>query len=339
MKRFVPALVICLIVAIAAGLFASSYSFSLAHPTPHHIPIGSVSTSAAGDRFLTSLDKRLDAELKVQRFATPADADRAVDAQAVFAVVTENPKGRVQLELVSAASAAVARLLTQQAPHAAESADTPLFVTESRPLQDGDPQGLTIFYITLAAVVLGFMGAAQLSAHATALRLEERFASIVCYAALGGFTIAASVDWGLHVLHLPFLESWSILTLTMTTCGLLFTAFNVLFGRWALLPTWLLLVMLGNPSSGGAVSLALLPEPMRAVGRWLPPGASVNAQHTAIYFHDHQYATPFVTLTLWAFVAAFIAWTYHRPHKRKGPYYRQQKHLMHALRDRFSKTE
>lgn len=70
--------------------------------------------------------------------------------------------------------------------------------------------------------------------------------------------------------------------------------------------------MLGNPSSGGAVSATLLPEPMRTLGRWLPPGASVSSQHTAIYFHDHQYATPFLTLVLWGVAAAVIAWLFRR---------------------------
>lgn len=36
---------------------------------------------------------------------------------------------------------------------------------------------------------------------------------------------------------------------------------GILIGRWAIVPTYLLFVVLGNSSSRGAVSPPLLPEP------------------------------------------------------------------------------
>ena len=56
-----------------------------------------------------------------------------------------------------------------------------------------------------------------------------------------------------------------------------------LAGRWAILPTWLFFVVLGNTSSGGAVSTPLLPEPFAFVSEWLPTGASVSALRNAVY--------------------------------------------------------
>lgn len=133
-------------------------------------------------------------------------------------------------------------------------------------------------------MIIGFVGAIQLSVHARALNPLERIAFTAAYALLGGFAIAAVVDWLLGALDLPFVESWLILAFTMFTSGMVFTMFNTLFGRWAMIPTWGLMVLLGNPSSGGAVSWPLLPSALGYIGRWLPPGASVNAQHTAVYF-------------------------------------------------------
>ncbi|MFE9361203.1 ABC transporter permease [Streptomyces olivaceoviridis] len=313
-RRTTPAIVITVLVAVAAGLFAGSYSFNLAHPTPHRVPVGTLKCDHVNERFITAWDDRLNTELTVRVYSDEASALRAVEAQEVFALV-RNKTGSdrdVALQLVPAAGASVARVLQQQAPAAAQAVGVSLHTTELRPLQAGDPQGLAIFYITLAAVVLGFIGAAQLSAHAGQLRLHERVLAIACYSALGALAICAVVDWMLHVLDLPAAESWAILAFTMFTCGLVFTAFHVLVGRWAILPTWLLLVMVGNPASGGAVSPALLPEPTRSLGRWLPPGASVSAQHTAVYFNDHQYITPFLTLAVWCTAAATTAWVWRR---------------------------
>ncbi|MDX3357340.1 ABC transporter permease [Streptomyces sp. ME01-24h] len=313
LSRFRPAVVITLLLAVGAGLFAGSYSLAMAHPTPHHVPIGVVDDSPQLQRFVAGMDSGLSTRLVQRRFATRADAVDAVDRQRVFAVAqTRAGGGTVSFDLVPAAGASVARVLAAAAPAAAAQAGVRLSLGDLRPLQPGDPQGLAIFYITLAAVIVGFLGAVQLTVHASELRPLERFATIVVYSALGGLAIVAVVDWGLHVLRLPFPESWAILTLTMVTSGLVFTAFYMLFGKWAILPTWLLMVLLGNPSSGGAVSWLLLPQPLGAVGRWLPPGASVNAQHNAIYFEGNQYAFPYLVLLGWAVAAAAIAWVWRR---------------------------
>ncbi|WP_431948535.1 ABC transporter permease [Actinacidiphila sp. bgisy167] len=312
-SRFRPAVVIVLLLAVGAGLFAGSYSFAMAHPTPHHIPVAVVDDSPSARRFVARMDAELSTRLVQRRFATRAAAVDAVERQRVFAVVqTKAENGAISFDLVSAAGASVARVLAAAAPTAAAQAGVRLSLGDLKPLQPGDPQGLAIFYITLAAVIVGFLGAVQLTVHASELRPLERFAAIVVYSALGSLSIVAVVDWGLHVLRLPFPESWAVLTLTMVTSGLVFTAFYMLFDKWAILPTWLLMVLLGNPSSGGAVSWLLLPQPLGVIGRWLPPGASVNAQHNAIYFADDQYAFPYLVLLGWAVAAAAIAWIWRR---------------------------
>jgi hypothetical protein len=114
------------------------------------------------------------------------------------------------------------------------------------------------------------------------------------------------VSWVLDAVPLPFVHSWMILALTMVTSGMVFLMFNSLIGRWARIPTWFLMVLLGNPSSGGAVSWPLLPSVLGAVGRWLPPGASVNAQHTAVYFPGNQHAMPYLVLAAWALLGGAV---------------------------------
>jgi uncharacterized phage infection (PIP) family protein YhgE len=80
-----------------------------------------------------------------------------------------------------------------------------------------------------------------------------------------------------------------------------------LIGRWALVPTWLFFVILGNASSGGAVSPPLLPQPFAFLSQWLPSGATVTALRDAIYFRDYQHVRPLAVLGVWAF-GLFIAW-------------------------------
>ncbi|MGI5163188.1 ABC transporter permease [Spirillospora sp. CA-253888] len=301
---FVPAVVLLFILAAAAGLFAGSYTYALANPTPRHIPMA-VTGDPPHDLY-RAMDRELNATLVVKTYPTYAQARHALEEQREFAILTAGT-----LDVAGAAGSSVARLLSQ----AAHRADPTLRVRDIKPLQQTDPQGLAIFYISLAAVIIGFVGAIQLSVHAKELNAGERIAFTAAYAALGALAIVAVVDWLLGVLNLPLPESWFILALTMFTSGMVFTMFNTLFGRWAMIPTWGLMVLLGNPSSGGAVSWPLLPSALGYIGRWLPPGASVNAQHTAIYFGDHQHALPFVTLSAWALVstAVFLIWRHRHP--------------------------
>ncbi|MEV7345448.1 ABC transporter permease [Streptomyces sp. NPDC093544] len=315
---FLPATVLVLIITVAAGLFAGSYTYTMANPTPRHVPtavVGGVD-EVQGKGFVEGMEKALDASLKIHTYDSRAAAVRAVDEQKVFAILEVRESGRaVTLDVSGASGASVAELLEEAAPAVGKATGVAVTVTDIKPLQKGDPRGLAIFYISLAAVIIGFVGATQLSVNARALNPLERIAFTVVYALLGGFTIAAVVDWLLGALDLPFVESWLILAFTMFTSGMVFTMFNTLFGRWAMIPTWGLMVILGNPSSGGAVSWPLLPSVLGLIGRWLPPGASVNAQHTAVYFAGYQHWFPFLVLAGWALVscAVFLTWRHRHP--------------------------
>lgn len=318
---FLPATVIVLVAAVAAGMFAGAYTYAMANPTPHDIPIavtGDPTSEARHIAFVEGMDRATHASLRLHHYDSYAQAREAVDQQREFAILQLRPDGP-ELDVSSASGATVAALLAQVAPEVSKSVGVTLTVRDIHPLQPGDPHGLAIFYITLASVVVGFVGAIQLSVHAKALRPGQMLGFTAGYAVLGGFSIIAVVDWGLGALRLPLAESWLILSLTMFTCGVLFHMFSTLFGRWAIAPTWILLVMLGNASSGGAVSWPLLPSPLAVVGQWLPPGAAVNALHTAIYFSRYQYAFPFLVLLGWAAVcSAVFAFRQRRAQAQRG---------------------
>ncbi|MFF1381123.1 ABC transporter permease [Streptomyces sp. NPDC058308] len=317
---FLPALVLVFILAAAAGLFAGSYTYSMAKPTPHRIPTAVVDApdTARGKAFLDGMEKALNASLEVHRYDSRAAARQDMEEQKVFAILDVTPsgggEGKVTLDLSGASGASVAQVLAETAPKVGKAVGVPVTVKDVKPLQEGDPRGLAIFYISLAAVIIGFVGAIQLSVHARGLNPAERIGFTVLYALLGAFVIAAVVDWWLGALDLPFVESWLILALTMFTSGMVFTMFNTLFGRWAMIPTWGLMVLLGNPSSGGAVSWPLLPSVLGHIGQWLPPGASVNAQHTAVYFGGHQHAFPFLVLAGWALLSSTVFWVWRHRH-------------------------
>lgn len=303
------------ILAAAAGLFAGSYTYAMADPTPRHIPtaVAGPGDSPQRQAFVAGLEQELNAALRPTEYPSYAAARAAVEDQREFAVLRVRGQG-VELEVAGASGASLAQLLADAGEKAGKATGVDVQIRDIKPLQDGDPRGLALFYISLASVIVGFVGAIQLSVNASSLNPAERIAFTVLYAALGGFAIAAVVDWWLGALRLPFIESWGILSLTMFASGMVFSMFNALMGRWAMIPTWGLMVLLGNPSSGGAVSWPLLPSALGHIGRWLPPGAAVNAQHTAVYFGGHQHVFPFLVLAGWAALSCTVFWIWRHRH-------------------------
>lgn len=317
---FLPAVVLVFLIAIAAGLFAGSYTYAVAGPTLQDIPTavaGPTSDAAKLDAFIAGMEQATGMSLRVHNYASYAEARTAVERQQVFAVL-RHQADQPELDVSSASGSSVAQVLAEAAPAVARSLGSPIMVHDINPLQRGDPRGLGLFYITLAAVVLGMIGAVQLSVHASGLRPGQMLFFTAAYSALGGLAILAVVEWGLRTLRLPLAESWLILSLTMFATGAIFHMFQSLIGRWALAPTWALVLVLGNPSSGGTVSWPLLPSLFASIGRWLPTGASVNAQHTAVYFGRDQHAFPFLVLLVWA-AGSCAVFLYRRRHCLKPP--------------------
>lgn len=313
---FLAPVVLVIVLSAAAGLFAGSYTAAMANPTPHSIPTAAVGDHGSRHRvaaFARGLEKALQATVELHEYRTYARARDAVERQEVFAVLVGR-EDAVRVDVSGAAGASVARVFRKAAPQVGKQAGVRVRVRDIKPMQSGDPRGLAIFYISLASVIIGFIGAVQLSVHAKSLNPLERIAFTAAYALLGGFAVYAVVDWLLGVLQMPFPQSWWIASFTMFTSGMVFTMFNTILGRWAILPTWVLMVMIGNPSSGGSVSWPLLPSPLGEIGRLLPPGASVNAQHTAVYFAHHQHAFPYLVLAGWAMVATTVFWVWRHRH-------------------------
>ncbi len=109
-----------------------------------------------------------------------------------------------------------------------------------------DPNGLETFYLMLATTIVGFITVFQVRANAAGLPLPQ---------------------WAVFIVALAVASFSSLIA--------------VLIGPWAILPTWLFFVVLGNSSSGGAVAPPLLPPPFAFVSQWLPSGATVTALREA----------------------------------------------------------
>jgi hypothetical protein len=295
---------VILVVAIVMGsLFLTSYSLALGDPIPHRIQVALVGDPTGHPATVDALERVARGSLVFQRYPSVPAARHAIDEQ-TLGVALDLTSQRPTLYLSSAAGVSVARVL-----EGISAVDPTVRVVDTHPLSSNDPNGLKIFYLMLVATIAGFLTVFQVRANAGGLSLRQWTVFVLALAVAASLAFAIVEGPLLGLLELPLLESWGILALQLLAVASFASLMAVLIGRWAILPTFLFFVILGNTSSGGAVAPPLLPPPLAFVSQWLPSGATVTALREATYFPSYQHARPFLVLAAWAtllFVAMLV---------------------------------
>jgi hypothetical protein len=299
------ALVIVVIAFAMGSLFVYSYIDALGHPVARRITTAVVGTSPVRAPFITALEGGANKGLKLRSYATQGDAERAIGEQKVYLalVFSRDEPTAVAVLLSSASGPSVARVLSTSLPEAATRSGAVLTETDLHPLPSQDPSGLAAFYLTIGATILGFVTTFQLRANARPMPLAPWLAFTGGLAILGSLVLIAVVKGILHALPVPFFDGWGVIALQMITATAVASLMATLIGRWAIIPTWLIFVVLGNTSSGGAVSPALLPQPFSFLSRALPSGATVSLLRSTAYFPNASRLEPMLVLIGWAVLA------------------------------------
>jgi hypothetical protein len=285
---------------VMGSLFVTSYTLALGDPVPHRIDAAVIGDPAANVQTVNALEDVAEHALRFRRYPSLAAARQALHEQEVYAAL-DLTQPTPHLYLASAAGASVARVLERVAL-----TDTQIRIVDTYPLEPADPSGIDVFYLVLVSTIVGFITVFQARANDAGLPPDRWWRFIVSLALAAALAITLVAGPLLHRLALPVLESWGILALLVLTAASFTSTMLELVGRWAIVPTWLFFVVLGNTSSGGAVSPALLPQPFALVSEWLPSGAAVTSLRNAVYFHAYQHAQPIAVLAAWA-TASFVA--------------------------------
>jgi hypothetical protein len=292
--------VIAALAIVMGSLFLTTYTLGLGDPVPHHINAAVVGDPETKPEPVKAVQGVAQNSLEFTRYSSRAAALHAIDLQRVYAAL-DLTSPRPTLYLASAASASVTRVLQKAAL-----ADPRLRVVDTHSLAPTDPSGLDIFYLMLVATIIGFLTVFQTRANAAGLPLRHWTAFVVAFALTASLVLTLVEGPILNRLDIPLPEVWGTLALHILAVASFASVMTVLLGRWAILPTWVFFVVLGNSSSGGAVSPPLLPAPFAFISQWLPSGATVTSLRDAIYFGDYEHARPILVLAAWA-TALFMA--------------------------------
>jgi hypothetical protein len=298
------AVLIAVLAIVMGSLFLTTYTLALGDPVPRRIDAGLVGDPASHAPTIAAVQHVAEGSLAFRPYASVAEAREGIDLQHVYTAL-DVKSARPTLYVASAAGASVARVLEK-----VSATDPRVRVVDVHPLAMDDPNGVDIFYLMLVATIVGFITVFQVRANAQGLRLRHWTAFVAAFAVVAALALTLVAGPVLGRLPIPIAKTWGILTLHLLAVTSFASVMTVLLGRWAIIPTWLFFVVLGNSASGGAVSPPLLPRPFMFVSQWLPSGATVTSLRDSIYFAGFEHARPIVVLMGWAaglFIVMLVA--------------------------------
>ncbi|SDY55678.1 ABC transporter permease [Herbiconiux ginsengi] len=295
-----PALIVSLLVSLFAALFVTSYSLAMSNPQPHDVPIGIVSDTVTAAQFDQGLENLEGTSFVVSSYSSVAAAKEAIDQQEIYAALVTGSGTSAELFISSASGASIAKLIDADATELGQKAGVSITVTDLHPLSSSDPSGLVLFNLALAATIIGFVGAIQTRVNAAGLTLAGELIWDAGRAILVGLVITLTTGPIFGFESFPIVPVWAVLSCSVFIAGAVYSFWRVVIGgRWALVPTWALFILISNPSSGGAVAPQLLPPFYEFMGRWMPTGATVRALRDLTYFPDFPHAEPYLVLGAW----------------------------------------
>ncbi|GES33103.1 DUF3533 domain-containing protein [Streptomyces angustmyceticus] len=286
--------------------FITSYTGAFHHPRPTDVPFGVVAPAQARGQLVGKLSRLPGSPLDPravpsERAARARLADRTLDG-----VLIVDPRGRTDRLLVASGGGASLAQAVELVVRSAEKAERRTVRTvDVIPADPGDSRSLSSFYLVVGWCVGGYLCAAILAISAGARpsnghRAVIRLAALALYALAAGLAGTLIVGPVLDALPGTFFGLWGLGALVVFAVGATTLACQALLGIIGIGLAILLIVILGNPSAGGAYPYPMLPPFWRALGPALPPGAGTWAARSLAYFRGNALTGPLLVLSAWA---------------------------------------
>lgn len=288
-------------------LFIASYVGALHHPKPRDVPYGVVAPQAAAARQTVDRLEQLPGNpLDPRVVADEAAARKQIMNRKIDGALIVNPAGTTDTLLVATGGGKVlATTLTTLTTTLEKSQGRTIRTVDVAPADKGDANGLASFYVAVGWCVGGYLCASIMAisagaGHNNPRRAVIRLAAMVLVGIAGGLGGALIAGPVLGALPGSTMALWGLGALIIFAVGAATLAFQGLFGLAGIGLVILIVVILGNPSAGGALPPPLLPPFWQAIGPALPPGAGTWAARSIAYFKGNDITGALLVLSAWA---------------------------------------
>ncbi|MFG3578412.1 ABC-2 transporter permease [Micromonospora chersina] len=305
-----------------ATAFIAAYVGALHQPTPRDVPVGVVLGDQRAQAVMAAVRQRTN-KIEPIEYDDPSAADDGLTSRKVYGVLTSGPDNGLRLTVASASAPAAAELVTQVLGKAAQQANLPIQVTDEVPVESTDPRGLVPFYLAVGYVLGGYLASTALglrtgTAPVSLPRAGLRVAALAVYSVVLGIVGATVVGPVLDVWHHDIPAVAAVGALAVFAAAMVASAVQAWLGLLGTGIVILLLVVLGNPGSGGIYAPEFLPAWLRGMHRWNVPGLATDLIKSAVYFDRRSTGWALSGLTLWTLlgILGLVTATVFRAHRR-----------------------
>jgi hypothetical protein len=290
------AMLVPVVTALVIGaIFVAVYLAAFHAPGARHEPMGIAAPNAVAATTELALNNSSPSAFTFYRYADEAAAVQAITHDEVPAVLLDDGSGMRLLvagaqgpSTVSALTAAVTGAVGHQIP-----------VEDVVPLAPGDARGLSVFYSAFGVVLAGFLFAMASYQMAPRLPLVARMASMSAFATASGIVIALIAHTGFDALPASF-GTVALLVGLLAWASAAGTGVMLrVFGPLGVSVASIVMLILGNATSGGILPTTFLPGWLFPLAQILPPAAAVSGLRGAAYFHNANLTTALLTLIIW----------------------------------------
>ena len=175
------------------------------------------------------------------------------------------------------------------------------------PLAPKDPFGLVQALMLVPLLIGGYMSSTLLLSATGKAAGHWRAAQLAGFAIAGGLLVDLIVCYGLRGFPSgKFWIVWPICSLIIAVVAFVAAVLQKLFGPVGTVVTVVAMILVGNPSSGGASGVPHLPAFWRAIGPYLPPRNAYILLHHSIYFDGHGTSQALINLLIYLGAAGIV---------------------------------
>ncbi|MGC5564237.1 DUF3533 domain-containing protein [Streptomyces sp. FR-108] len=307
-------------------LFIASYVGALHHPKPKDVAFGVVAPGATAGQTVARLEKLPGGPLDPRVLADEATARAQIANRDIDGALVVDANGTTDTLLVaSGAGKTLSNALVSLTTALEKDQGRTVRTVDVAPADAQDANGLTPFYLVVGWCVGGYLCASALAISAGARpasprRAVIRLAAMALVAVVGGLGGAVVVGPVLGALPGSVAALWGLGALITFAVGAATLALQCVFGIVGIGVAVLLVVILGNPSAGGALPPPMLPPFWKAIGPALPPGAGTWAARSIAYFKSNDLTPSLLVLSAWAALGTAITLTAGSRNNRPHPH-------------------
>jgi hypothetical protein len=292
LRRLVPSALIALTSVLAVtGIYTAAYK----DPKPHEIPVGVVAPAHVAGQIQAGLDRAEPGGFDVRAYADESQARADLLDTEVQGVLVTGPSGD-RAFVTGAYGKSPTDAVTTAFEGVSAARGAPIEVEDLASLPSNDARGMGAMWTALGAVVPSITFGAVLTLLGGSLPARTRWLAIAAFAPAAGLVSALTADVLVGALAGAFWPLVGVSTVMAFGVAGAVHGLGRSFGIPGIGLGALVLLVLGQAASGGAVTSLMVPDFYGAVAAWLPTGAGAAAIRNVVYFDGAAIVQPLMVL-------------------------------------------